>query len=143
MIFFFRQKKILRKFSNKNRLIESGVKVGPLTDTTRSIYLKKLTKLHKIAAGDLPEEKYEDDSNDDGTSEMETEITENPAVETLSDNAQSLDPSMEAQPPQESTGAFRLPLMSMLSYIFIIYDLKAVYYRVSRYRFFSHDFSIR
>ena len=116
-----REKKILRKFSNKNRLIESGVKVGPLTDTTRSIYVKKLTKLHKIAAGDLLEEKYEDDSNEDGTSETETEITENLAVETLSDNAQSLDPSMEAQQPQGSTGTFRLPLLSKLSYIFIIY----------------------
>ena len=74
-----------------------------------------MTKLHKIAAGDLPEEKYEDESNEDGNSEMETEITENLAVETLSDNAQSLDPSLEAQPSQGSTGAFRLPLMSKFS----------------------------
>lgn len=86
-----------------------------------------MTKLHKIAAGDLPEEKYEEDSNEDGTPEMETEITENPAVETLSDNSQSLDPTMEAQPSQGSTGAFRLPVMSKFSRKLWIMKLKYSY----------------
>lgn len=35
----------------RNRCVAAGIKVGPLTPSTRSVYLKKLTKITKTPSG--------------------------------------------------------------------------------------------